>query len=114
MTREGQEKSLERKAWWKKAKKREAAFKSGASKRAVAEGPRKVAGHHAELVKERRIAQWIKKNPNANFIPISVITGAKKPTPYPSSKGGKLKHGGKAKKKYGVVGKLTLRKGGKV
>ena len=32
-----------------------------------------------------------------------------------SKKGGKLKlmHGGKAKKKYGVVGKPTLRKGGK-
>ena len=31
----------------------------------------------------------------------------------PNSKGGKLKHGGKAKKKYGVVGKPKLRKGGK-
>jgi hypothetical protein len=33
-----------------------------------------------------------------------------------SSKKGKphLKHGGKAKKKYGVVGKPTLKKGGKV
>ena len=30
-----------------------------------------------------------------------------------NAKGGKLKHGGKAKKKYGVVGKPTLKKGGK-
>ena len=36
--------------------------------------------------------------------------------PHPTKtkkKGGKLAHGGKAKKKYGVVGKPTLRKGGK-
>ena len=49
-----------------------------------------------------------------NFFGMDIKKLKKGITKFPSKKGKPhLKHGGKAKKKYGVIGKPTLRKGGK-
>jgi len=62
---------------------------------------------HAKKLKEpAEFWRILKKRPGKQSI---LLTKRKKPRQEPLD----MKHGGKAKKKYGVVGKPKLRKGGK-